>query len=919
MTDSNSFSSPAQVNQPGSGAESTSVNSQDDVSTGTDRRVNLPRQSVNLDTADSGHGALATNRDVIRDYLTEVYAGVPGLMQIWTTPAKGAGAFFTTDDDGIEQAVTYIDAQWKMSGQQGIYSRITTLKGKLEPGKRGSVADSSHFIGPWTDLDFGTIGHKGGKLPPDPMTAQEIYDASGLPEASIIVNSGGGLYHLVLLDEPIDITDTQLRLRIGQLSRRWQYQVKMAAKKLGYDYGTGVSDLARVLRVPGTVNAKEWKNQRLAVHRSTGLRYSLEELEAACPEPVTPKRPSTPGGLATAAAADATTRMHQLAEELRATTFERNNALNRLAYMCFQYAGAGQLDPSEVEDVFTRAGLDTGLDVAEVKHTVASARKGMTQPYVWTVRVPVVQDAEQYDMWAGQTDDSGQFVDGQQTDDTPVATDANGIPDGDAMPVIIATDTGPVDDDDNGPGTYSSPDAPMRVARELEPTWIKGSSRTLHHWRDQWMRWTGTHWTEVGTSALRSKLYLKLEHAIYYAPNKKGEMEPKPWNPSVKKISALVDAIAAVTHLDERVETGEWLGPHKGGPRLVSCANTMIDPLTKETRPHNPAYFTTTSVPYDYDPEATCPQWLEFLDIVFPDDLEAHQLLQEWMGYVISGWTHYQKGMQLLGPPRAGKGTIARIIEKLIGSENSVGATLSSLVTNFGLQPLLGKSLCVIGDAKMENRNSSEVVARVLSITGEDSLPVDRKNRAPWSGRLPVRLMILANKAPRFNDSSGAATGRFMTLHFTQSFAGREDKTLETRLTTELPGILNWALEGLKRLDERGYFVQPESANAIIESQRDESAPHQSFVRDKCVVRPDLWVTKEHLHNLWAAWCAEQKIQYVMPLASFAAELYAAVPGVKEGRKRIEGQKGQTRVFLGIAPVIEPGMLHPKSVQADPR
>lgn len=466
------------------------------------------------------------------------------------------------------------------------------------------------------------------------------------------------------------------------------------------------------------------------------------------------------------------------------------------------------------------------------------------------------------------------------------------------------------------PGTYSSPDAPMRVARELEPSWIQGSSRTLHHWRDQWMRWTGTHWVEVGTSALKSSLYLKLEHAIFYAPNKKGEMEPKPWNPSIKKIAALSEAIAAVTHLDERIETGEWLGPHKGGPRLVSCKNVMIDPVTRETRPHTPAYFTTTSVPYAYDPEAKCPQWLEFLNIVFPNDPQSQQLLQEWMGYVISGWTHYQKGMQLIGPPRAGKGTIARMIEKLIGSENAVGSTLASLITNFGLQPLLGKSLCVIGDAKMENRNSSEVVARVLSITGEDALPVDRKNRAPWSGRLPVRLMILANKAPRFNDSSGAATGRFMTLHFTQSFAGREDKTLETRLTTELAGILNWALEGLKRLDERGHFVQPESASDIIESQREESAPHQAFIDQSCVTGPDHWITKDTLYARWAAWCEFNNMRAAGSKATFAAELYAAVPGIGQGFKRVNGKL--TRVYTGVTADVEAGFEVPKT-QSSPR
>lgn len=905
MTDVDSLSSSDEVNPPASGAESTSVNSQNDVSTDAEACVNLPRQSVNLVQGETPRRSLDVDRDAVRSYLTEVYSGVPGLLQIWTTPAKGAGAFFPTTADGIDQAVTFVEAQWKMSGQQGIYARITTVKRKPEDKyARGNVEDSASFIGLWTDLDFGTTGHKGGNLPPDPATAQDIYLASGLPEASVVVNSGGGLYHLVLLEKPLDITRDELRQRVRRLARRWQYAVKRAAKDAGYDYGTGVSDLARVLRVPGTVNAKDWQNQRLAVHRSTGLRYTLEELEAACPEPVTPPRAA---GKHTdfAAAADATGRMQQLADEMRATTFERNNALNRLAYMCFQYAGAGQLDPDEVERVFTDAGLASGLEPAEVKHTVASARAGMNHPYTWTVRMRTVQDAEQYDMWAGQTDGDGHVIDGVDRNSPSVVPPP--VPQGEQLTS---------QEKHNAPRTFSGPDAPMRVARELEPSWIQNGSRTLHHWRETWMRWTGTHWAEASTSALRSRLYLKLEHAIFYAPNRKGELEEKPWNPSIKKITALLDAMAAVTHLPDEVEANEWLGPFKGGPRLISCKNTMIDPITRETTPHTPAYFNTSSVPYDYDPEAQCPEWMAFLEKVFPGDPQSQELLQEWAGYVVSGWTHYQKGIQLIGPPRAGKGTVARMLEKLIGKENAVGTTLQTLVGNFGLQDLIGKSLCVVGDAHMENRNSAEVVSRLLSITGEDSLPVDRKNRAPWNGKLPVRVMILANKAPRFKDSSGAITGRFLTLHFTQSFAGKEDKKLEGKLTKELSGILNWALAGLTRLEERGYFVQPESAEGIVELQREEGAPHQAFVEQVCVTGPKHWVKKEDLFHLWNHWCGQNNINATGTSAAFATELYSAVPGIGRTRKRVNGKL--EHVFTGITVQVEPGMKM-LYTQSDPR
>lgn len=220
------------------------------------------------------------------------------MLQIWCMPAKGRGRFFSTDEAGLAAAVDWVVHSQEISGQQSVYARMTTLARKPETakGSRGGAEISSHFIGFWTDLDFGTIGHKPGTkkqahpLPPDAGEAQRVYAASGLPDPSILVNSGGGLYHLVLLDQPLDITDPVIRGRVADMSRRWQRKVGATAKRLAYHYGEGVFDLARVLRVPGTVNAKEWDNQRATHAMHTGARYTFEELEALVPEPPAPVR-----------------------------------------------------------------------------------------------------------------------------------------------------------------------------------------------------------------------------------------------------------------------------------------------------------------------------------------------------------------------------------------------------------------------------------------------------------------------------------------------------------------------------------------------------------------------------------------------------------------------------------------------------
>ena len=116
---------------------------------------------------------------------------------------------------------------------------------------------------------------------------------------------------------------------------------------------------------------------------------------------------------------------------------------------------------------------------------------------------------------------------------------------------------------------------------------------------------------------------------------------------------------------------------------------------------------------------------------LWPDDAESQRTLQQWFGYVLSGRTDLHKILLLVGPTRAGKGVIGRILTSLVGTENVTGPTLASLAQNFGLQPLIGRTLAIISDARLGS-GRSVIVERLLSISGEDHLTIDRKYKTPW-------------------------------------------------------------------------------------------------------------------------------------------------------------------------------------------
>ena len=284
-----------------------------------------------------------------------------------------------------------------------------------------------------------------------------------------------------------------------------------------------------------------------------------------------------------------------------------------------------------------------------------------------------------------------------------------------------------------------SPSAPMEVARVLVRNRYTAPAgvTTVRHWRGGWWKWQTTHWAEVEPRAIRAAAYEFTEYAIYRSGD-----NVKPWAPSSSKISDLVDALAAVVHLPESIGNPSWLDRRRAGV-IVSCANGLLDVSRRELLDHTPEFFNQVSVPFEYDPDALDPtRWLGFLQDLWPDDETAPNALAEWCGYVLSGRTALQKILLVVGPTRGGKGAIARILAELVGRENVAGPTLSSLSGDFGLAPMIGKPLAVVSDARMSGRDSSVVVERLLSVSGEDRLTVNRKYREQWTGTLPSRFML---------------------------------------------------------------------------------------------------------------------------------------------------------------------------------
>jgi putative DNA primase/helicase len=206
------------------------------------------------------------------------------------------------------------------------------------------------------------------------------------------------------------------------------------------------------------------------------------------------------------------------------------------------------------------------------------------------------------------------------------------------------------------------------------------------------------------------------------------------------------------------------------------------------------------------------------------------------------------------------------------------------LAGSFGLQPLVGKCLAIVSDARFSGKDMPTVVERLLCISGEDSLTIDRKHLSSATMKLPTRLMFLSNELPRLSEASGALAGRFLILMLKKSFYGQECTDLTEQLCGELPGILLWALEGWKRLTARGKFVQPASGAEAIRDIEELASPVRSFARRMCNVGPGFRVATDVLYQAWRVWCECEGWSSASTRASFGRDLAAAFPEVKRRR-----------------------------------
>jgi putative DNA primase/helicase len=444
--------------------------------------------------------------------------------------------------------------------------------------------------------------------------------------------------------------------------------------------------------------------------------------------------------------------------------------------------------------------------------------------------------------------------------------------------------------------------APMTHARQyLESLHSCEEGIKLVHYSEDWYVHRGTHYELVEEATIRASLYQFLDRC--QKADRRGNLIP--FAPTPASVSAALDATKALTHLRNAPNTKPpiWLAGYENGRpeagKLISLENGLFHLEESVLLPHSLGFFTQNSLPFAYTPEAGCPVWENFLHQLWGDDQESIDCLQEMFGYILSGDTRQQKFFNLIGPRRSGKGTINKVLVALLGQHNTVAPELGELCDTFGLQPWLGKLLASFTDARAPERNRSSVVSQLLRIVGGDTITVNRKNRESWNGYLPTRIVIYSNEVLQLTENSNALTGRMIVLRMTQSFYGKEDTDLSTKLMKELSGIFNWAMVGdRRRIARGGHFLQPKSGVELLEVMEELSNPLKSFIEDVLVFDTAGEVDKDELFAVYKHWAHRKSIHPGTDL-SFKKKFLAATQEYRIQSAQIRKNGERHNVYLG--------------------
>jgi P4 family phage/plasmid primase-like protien len=439
---------------------------------------------------------------------------------------------------------------------------------------------------------------------------------------------------------------------------------------------------------------------------------------------------------------------------------------------------------------------------------------------------------------------------------------------------------------------------------------------TLRSYRDQWWAWDGMRYRPLPLSELRADVTdaIRREFDRFARRLSATSDANPPTTTRGKKITAakvtlnlvsnVLQALQSVVMIPADQDTPCWLTNPTDHGRTIAMANGLvdIDRLLDQTggpvlQRHTPDWFSPVCLPYAYQPDAECPQFLAFVREVLEGDEERITLLRQWFGYLLAGDTSLQKFLILVGEGANGKTVIIVLLTALLGEANVSTVPLELFGERFQLTATLGKLANLVPEVGTVSRVAEGFLKAFVA---GDRMYFDRKNLPGIDARPTARLMLATNTLPPFADRSGGVWRRLMILPFRVTIPpDRQDPHLATALLAELPGIFNWATEEWRHL-RGGRFIEPRMCRQVLEDFRIDSNPAQAFLLEAVRSARGSSIPSRELYDQYREWCDGHGHKPI-PDSQFGKEVQRVFPRAKRRKTRGGRYARRPYHYTGIA------------------
>jgi len=339
-------------------------------------------------------------------------------------------------------------------------------------------------------------------------------------------------------------------------------------------------------------------------------------------------------------------------------------------------------------------------------------------------------------------------------------------------------------------------------------------------------------------------------------------------NYTTYKANQVVEKIQADTFIDK----DEFFNNQNNYPYLIPVGNGLLDMKNEKLYDFTPEIYFFNKINAEYDPQADCPNFKKFLSEIVQNPDEDTKVIQEMFGFSMVKDYKYEKAFMLYGEKgRNGKSKLLEVLTTLLGAENTSDVNLQDIETEkFEIGTLQNKLINISADI---SDHALQGTGMFKHLTGRDTIQAQRKFKTSIKFQNYAKLIFAANELPPVNTDSNAFWLRWVLLKFPYQFLPQkeiralpenekdkvrlQDQDIINKLTTEdeLNGILNWALEGLHRLDQQKDFSNTQTAEQIKIEYTRISNSVMAFIMDSVNEDYDGMIEKQEFKKAYLDYC----------------------------------------------------------------